>query len=86
MGSQRVKLSTQHSGPDDKESACNAGDRGLIPGSGRYPGPRREWLPTPVFLPEEFHGQRILLDPSPCGHKKLGMTEQLTLTFFHLNI
>ena len=38
MGSQRVKLSTQHSGPDGKESACNAGDRGLIPGSGRYPG------------------------------------------------
>ena len=21
---------------------------------------RREWLPTPVFLPGEFHGQRIL--------------------------
>ena len=28
-------------GPDDKESACNAGnmgDTGLIPGSGRSPG------------------------------------------------
>ena len=23
---------------DDKESACNAGDPGLIPGSGRLPG------------------------------------------------
>ena len=23
---------------DDKESACNAGDAGLIPGSGRSPG------------------------------------------------
>ena len=23
---------------DDKESACNAGDSGLIPGSGRFPG------------------------------------------------
>ena len=23
---------------------------------------RREWLPTPVFLPEEFHGQRSLAD------------------------
>ena len=21
---------------------------------------RKEWLPTPVFLPGEFHGQRIL--------------------------
>ena len=25
-------------GSDDKESACNAGDPGLIPGSGRFPG------------------------------------------------
>ena len=25
-------------GSDDKESAYNAGDRGLIPGSGRSPG------------------------------------------------
>ena len=31
-----------------KESACNAEDLGLIPGSGRSPGP------TPVFLPREF--------------------------------
>ena len=27
-------------GSDDKESACNAGDLGLIPGSGRSPGER----------------------------------------------
>ena len=26
------------SGSDSKEFACNAGDRGLIPGSGRSPG------------------------------------------------
>ena len=26
------------SGSDSKESACNAGDAGLIPGSGRSPG------------------------------------------------
>ena len=25
-------------GSDDKESACNGGDLGLIPGSGRSPG------------------------------------------------
>ena len=25
---------------------------------------RREWLPTPVFLPKEFHGQRSLADYS----------------------
>ena len=32
-----------------KESACNAGDPSLIPGSGRFPGVR-DRLPTPVFL------------------------------------
>ena len=40
----------------------------------------REWLPTPVFLPEEFHGQRSLTDYSPWGHKKSDTTEQLTHT------
>ena len=34
-----------------KESACNAGDLGLIPGLGR-----RERLPIPAFWPGEFHG------------------------------
>ena len=29
----------------------------------------REWLPTPVFLPGEFHGQGSLADYSP-GHKE----------------
>jgi len=43
-----------------KESTYNAGDPGLIPGSGRYP--REGNLPTPVFLPGEFHGQRSLAD------------------------
>ena len=32
-----------------KEPACNEGDPGLIPGSGRSPG-KRNRLPTPVFL------------------------------------
>ena len=26
---------------------------------------RRKWQPTPVFLPEELHGQRSLEDYSP---------------------
>ena len=40
-----------------KESACRAGDPGSIPGLGRFPW-RREWLPTPVFLPGEFPDRR----------------------------
>ena len=34
--------------------------------------PRRgNWLPTPLFLPEESHGQRSLADYSPWGLKEL---------------
>ena len=40
---------------DGKESACNAGDVGSIPGSRKVPW-RREWLSTAVFLPREFYG------------------------------
>ena len=32
---------------------------------------RREWLPIPVFLPGEFHGQRSLAGYSPQGHKRV---------------
>jgi len=30
---------------------------------------RREWKPTPVFLPGECHGQRSLAAYSPRGYK-----------------
>ena len=110
-------------GSDGKESACNAGDWGLIPGSRRSPGEENGnplqyffffwiivlqnfvvfchtsmWishrytyipslsnlppitLPTPVFLPGEFHGQRSLVGYSPWGCKKLNATWRLTLS------
>ena len=41
-------------GSKGKESACNAGDLGLIPGLGRSPG-EGNGLPIPVFLPGKFH-------------------------------
>ena len=55
-----------------KESACNAGDLGLIPGLGRSPGGGQ---PTPLFLPGEFYGQRSLAGDSTRGHRELDMTE-----------
>ena len=58
-------------GSAGKESACNVGDLGSIPGLGR-----REWLPTPVFWPGEFHGPY-----SPWGHKELDTTARLSLHF-----
>ena len=41
---------------------------------------RRQWQPTPVFLPGKFHGQRSLVDYSLWGCKELDMTEWLTLS------
>ena len=38
---------------------------------------RRKWQPTPIFLPEELHGQRNLVGYSSWGHKQLDTTEQL---------
>ena len=55
-------------GSDGKESACDTGDLGSIPGLGRSPW-RMQWLPTPVFLPGEFHGQRSLAGYSSWGRK-----------------
>ena len=58
-------------GSDGKESACNAGDPGLIPGSGRSPGEE-----APVFLPGESYGHRSLVGYSPWAHKELDTTEK----------
>ena len=44
-----------------------------------------EWLPTPVFLPGEFYGQRNLAGYSPCDLKESDMTERLTLSFSFLH-
>ena len=49
------------------------------PGSGKIPW-KRGWLPTQVFLPGEFHGQRNLEGYCPQGCKEMHMTEQLSLT------
>ena len=62
-------------GSDGKASDCNAGDEiEFNPWVGKIPW-RREWLPTPVFLPAEFHGQRKLVGYSPLGHKELDTTD-----------
>ena len=49
--------------------AGDAGDLGLIPGSGRPL--RRKWQPTPVLLTGESRGQRSLLGYSPRGSKQV---------------
>ena len=43
---------------------------------------KREWQPTPIFLPGEFHGQRSLAGYSPRDHKESHMIERLTFSVF----
>ena len=65
-------------GSDSKESAGNAGYLG-------WENPlEKGMLPTSVFLPGEFHGQRSLVGYSPQGRKESDMTEQLSLTGSHV--
>ena len=61
-------------GGSGKESACQCRRLELNVWVGKIPW-RRERQPTPVFLPEERHGQRSLVGYSPWGHKESGMTE-----------
>ena len=56
-----------------KESTCNVGDLGSVPGV--EDALEKGKVPTPVFWPGEFQGLH-----SPWGHKESHMTEQLSLS------
>ena len=64
-------------GSDGKESACNAGDPGSIPGLERSPGEGND-NPLQYSCLENPHGQRSLVGSSPWGRRELDMTEQPT--------
>ena len=64
-------------GSDGKESTCNAGDLGLIPGSGRSPG-GGHGNPLQYTRLENPHGQRSLAGYSPWDRKESNTTEGLS--------
>ena len=66
-----------------KESACNEGDPGSIPGSGRSPG---EGNGYPLQYPclENPHGQRSLVGHSPWGCRELDTMDCLTLLWLKI--
>ena len=64
-------------GLNSKESAYQCRRRGFDPWPGRVPW-KRNWQPTPAFLPGNPHGQRKLTDYRLGGHKELDTTEQLS--------
>ena len=51
-----------------KESTCNVGDRGLIPGLGRSPG-------EGIGYPRQYSGLENSMDCSPWGHKESDMSK-----------
>jgi len=59
-------------GSDGKESACNTGDHGSIPGLERSPG---KGIGNLLQYAGEFHGQRRLVSYSPWGLKESDMIE-----------
>ena len=61
-------------GSEGKESICNAGDLGSIPGLGKSLG-GGHGNPLQYSCPENPHGQRSLTDYSPWGHKESDTTE-----------
>ena len=66
-------------GSDGKESACDEGDPGLIPGLGRSPG-GGHGNPLQYSCLENPHGQRSLVGYSTWGRKELSATEWLRTT------
>ena len=62
---------------DGKESTCNEGNLGSIPGLGRSPG-KGQGNPLQCSCLENPHGQRSLVGYSPWSHNELDMTEGLS--------
>ena len=70
-------------GAGGKDPACQCRRhkrRGFCPWAGKIPR-RRAWQPTPVFLPGESQGQRILVGYSPWD-----TTEQLTFSLWEVAV
>ena len=68
-----------------KNPPANAGDMrwGFNPCVGKISW-RREWQPTPVFLPGESHGQRSLAGYSPWSCRELDTTEATEHAHIHV--
>ena len=71
-------------GSDGKESACNAGDLGSIPGLGRSPGGGHD-NPIQYSCLENPQGQRSLVGYCPwdCKSDMIGATQHAVHTDVH---
>ena len=71
-----------YGGSDGKDSACNAGDLGLIPGSGRSPGEGKGY-PLQYYCLENPMDREAWQAGSVHGVTELEVTEQLTLSYMY---
>ena len=78
-----MSLPAELGGSDSKESACNAGDLGLVPGLGRLPGEGHD-NPLQYSCLENPCGQRSLAGYSPWGPKELDTTDRLSTGHYFL--
>ena len=71
-------------GSDSKESTCNVGDSGSVPGSRRSPGEGNSY-PLQYSCLEKLIRRGVWQGYSPWGHKKHDRTKQLALllTYWH---
>ena len=69
-------------GPSGKEPICHCRRCRFSPWVGKIPW-SRIWQPSPIFLPEKFHGPRSLVGYNPWTCKKSDTTELLTHTHTH---
>ena len=67
-------------GSKDKASACNTGDLGSIPGSGR--SLEKEMATHSSTLAWKIRGLKSLVGYSPWGHKESDKTERLHFHFY----
>ena len=65
-----------------QEIACQCRRPWFDPCVGKIPW-RRAWQPTPVCLPGESHGERILVDYNPYCCKESNMTEMTEHACMH---
>ena len=76
-----VSLYTLQGSSDSKESSCNIGDLGSVPGLGRSPG---EGTGNPLqYSCLENSMDRNLVGYSPWDHRESEMTKQITFSLLH---
>ena len=82
MGVIIIYLFPYHGGSDSKESACNVGDLGSVPRSGRFPGEGNSNLLQYSCL-ENSMDRRAWRGYSPRGLKESDTTETINTFTFH---